>query len=62
MAISPYDQETRQRAVRLYFEELAAVAYTLNNRPRKVLGWRTPAEVFAEQLQSVEEPGVATTD
>ena len=23
MAISPYDQETRQRAVRLYFEELA---------------------------------------
>ena len=43
-------------------EELAAVAYTLNNRPRKVLGWRTPAEVFAEQLQSVEEPGVATTD
>jgi transposase len=22
MAISPYDQETRQRAVRLYFEEL----------------------------------------
>ncbi len=23
MAMSPYDQETRQRAVRLYFEELA---------------------------------------
>ncbi|QCB28345.1 hypothetical protein CENDO_05300 [Corynebacterium endometrii] len=23
MAISPYDHETRQRAVRLYFEELA---------------------------------------
>ncbi|CAB0934768.1 hypothetical protein FRC0448_00071 [Corynebacterium diphtheriae] len=23
MTISPYDQETRQRAVRLYFEELA---------------------------------------
>lgn len=23
MAISPYDQETRQRAVRLYFEEVA---------------------------------------
>lgn len=42
-------------------EELAAVAYTLNNRPRKVLGWRTPAEVFAEQLHSVERPGVATT-
>ncbi|CAB0993375.1 hypothetical protein FRC0535_00128 [Corynebacterium diphtheriae] len=23
MTISPYDQETRQQAVRLYFEELA---------------------------------------
>ena len=29
-------------------EELEAVALTLNNRPRKALGWRTPAEVFAE--------------
>lgn len=35
-------------------EELEAVAYTLNNRPRKVLGWNTPAEVFAEQLQLVQ--------
>ena len=35
-------------------EELEAVAYTLNNRPRKVLGWKTPAEVFAEQLQLVQ--------
>jgi len=25
---------------------LQAVANALNNRPRKVLGWRTPAEVF----------------
>ena len=29
---------------------LDAVAYTLNNRPRKTLGWRTPAEVLAEVL------------
>ncbi|WP_431521115.1 IS30 family transposase [Citricoccus muralis] len=43
-------------------EELEAVAYTLNNRPRKVLGWRTPSEVFSEQLESVEKTGVATTD
>ena len=42
-------------------KDLEAVAYTLNNRPRKVLGWRTPAEVFDEQLRSLEQPGVATT-
>lgn len=27
--------------------DLEAVALTLNNRPRKVLGWKTRAEVFA---------------
>jgi len=43
-------------------EELEAVALTLNNRPRKVLGWKTPAEVFAQQLHSLQEPGVASTD
>jgi IS30 family transposase len=43
-------------------DELAAVAYTLNNRPRKVLGWKTPAEVFAEQLKSIQTVGVASTD
>lgn len=42
-------------------EDLEAVAYTLNNRPRKVLGWKTPAEVFEEQLRSLQQPGVATT-
>lgn len=41
--------------------DLEAVALALNNRPRKVLGWRTPAEVFAEQLQSLQQPGVAST-
>ena len=29
---------------------LDAVAYTLNNRPRKTLGWKTPAEVLEEVL------------
>lgn len=42
-------------------EDLEAVALALNNRPRKVLGWRTPAEVFTEQLQSLQQPGVAST-
>lgn len=43
-------------------DDLEAVAHTLNNRPRKVLDWRTPAEVFAEQISSTQDPGVATTD
>ena len=31
-------------------EDLAAVAAALNGRPRKTLGWRTPAEALDEQL------------
>jgi IS30 family transposase len=31
-------------------EELAAVATALNGRPRKTLGWKTPAEVLSEYL------------
>src|SRR5699024_9127531 len=42
--------------------DLEAIALTLNNRPRKVLGFRTPAEVFNEQLQSTQNSSVATTD
>ncbi|HZC71520.1 MAG TPA: hypothetical protein VE442_12570, partial [Jatrophihabitans sp.] len=41
-------------------EEIEAVAATLNNRPRKTLGWRTPAEAFNKQLMSVEQSGVAS--
>lgn len=41
--------------------DLEAVAMAINNRPRKNLGWRTPAEVFEEQLRSLQQPGVATT-
>lgn len=33
-------------------ESLAAVAATLNSRPRKTLGWRTPAEALDEYLCS----------
>jgi IS30 family transposase len=42
-------------------EELEAVAHTLNTRPRKTLGWKTPAEAFDEHLQSIQEAGVAST-
>jgi transposase, IS30 family len=34
-------------------EELAAVANALNNRPRKALGWKTPAEKLREHLSSL---------
>ncbi|MEU8952107.1 IS30 family transposase [Streptomyces sp. NPDC048489] len=42
-------------------EEVEAVAHTLNSRPRKTLGWKTPAEALNEQLQLIEQAGVATT-
>jgi len=42
-------------------EDLEAIALTVNNRPRKVLGWKTPAEVFTEQLQLLQQHGVAST-
>ena len=41
--------------------ELNAVALALNTRPRKTLGWRTPAEAFNELLRSTEQSRVATT-
>ncbi len=33
--------------------DLDAVAAALNSRPRKTLGWRTPAEVLEEHLAAV---------
>ena len=41
--------------------DVQAVADALNSRPRKTLGWRTPAEVLADQLHSSSRHRVATT-
>ena len=42
--------------------DLNAVAFTLNTRPRKTLGWRTPAEALEQLLHSHSTTAVATTD
>jgi IS30 family transposase len=42
-------------------QDLLAVQAAINSRPRKVLGWKTPAEVLDEHLQSRHQAGVATT-
>nr|WP_231584600.1 IS30 family transposase [Mycobacterium haemophilum] len=42
-------------------EEIEAVAHALNTRPRKTLGWKTPAEAFNEQLLLLQQAGVAST-
>ena len=41
--------------------DLQAVALALNTRPRKSLGWRTPAEALKEVLRSTNRRRVATT-
>jgi len=41
-------------------DALEAVALALNTRPRKTLGWRTPAEAFDEHVR-LAHTTVATT-
>ena len=44
-------------------DDLAAAAAELNDRPRKILGWRTPTEAFQQLLSAGPIGlGVATTD
>jgi IS30 family transposase len=42
-------------------DDLASVATVLNSRPRKALGWRTPAEVLNDHIPTARETNVATT-
>ncbi len=41
--------------------DVEAVALNLNTRPRKTLGWRTPAEALDQLLRSTHSATVATT-
>lgn len=41
--------------------ELEAVAHALNSRPRKTLGWKTPAEALDQVLKGAKIDAVATT-
>jgi IS30 family transposase len=43
-------------------EEIEAVAAAINARPRKILGWKTPAEALDEHLRSPQPAGVASID
>ena len=41
-------------------DELDAVAAAFNRRPRKALGWKTPAEALDDHLRSLQHSTVAT--
>lgn len=71
-SLAARNQREHERAAPQYFpkgtdlsahcaSDLAAVALVLDTRPRKTLGWRTPAEALDELLRSDHIDTVATT-
>lgn len=42
-------------------DDLLAVQAAINSRPRRILGWKTPAEALNDHLLSVQQAGVAST-
>jgi IS30 family transposase len=42
--------------------DIQAVAAAINGRPRKTLGWKTPAEALDEQLRLLQQAGDASID
>jgi len=73
LAVAAAKQRERHGLLRQFFpkgtdlsrssaEDLEAVGLALNNRPRKCLGWKTPAEVFNDRLSSPHQIGFATTN
>jgi len=63
-AVSPFDplgmaDRRHQRGPHRFSQDLWLQARAC--RPRKTLGWKTPAEALNEHLSSLQQPGVATT-
>jgi hypothetical protein len=55
------EMSNRSSMVRRGEFDVVDVALALNTRPRKTLGWRTPAEALDEHLRSIQQGSVATT-
>jgi hypothetical protein len=56
---SPVGRSLRSRLMHSA-DDLAAVAGSLNSRPHKTLGWRTPAEALNDHPLSPHAPSVAS--